>query len=113
MAMRPCAHPGCGKIVKSGYCDAHRPASAKARHDEYRGTAASRGYDRRWRAFRRWYLRRFPLCADCLMRERRVVEATDVHHKVKVADRPDLQYEESNCMALCHECHSVRTARGE
>jgi 5-methylcytosine-specific restriction protein A len=62
--------------------------------------------------FRAWFLRRHPVCVDC--EERGIVRpATDVHHVQKVADYPELELVESNCMALCHEDHSIRTARGE
>jgi 5-methylcytosine-specific restriction endonuclease McrA len=42
-----------------------------------------------------------------------VVPATDVHHVAKVAEHPELKLIESNCKALCHECHSARTGKGE
>jgi 5-methylcytosine-specific restriction endonuclease McrA len=42
-----------------------------------------------------------------------VVVATDVHHVMKVAENPEMKLIESNCMALCHECHSARTGMGE
>jgi hypothetical protein len=45
--------------------------------------------------------------------EGRAGAATDVHHKQKLRDRPDLKYEESNLVALCSEHHDKRTAKGE
>jgi 5-methylcytosine-specific restriction endonuclease McrA len=42
-----------------------------------------------------------------------VTAATDVHHKQKLRDRPELKYEEENLMGLCKACHDKRTARGE
>ena len=55
-----------------------------------------------------------PVCEDCLaMKPERVTEAVDVHHKIKISERPDLRLELSNLMSLCKSCHSIRTARGE
>jgi 5-methylcytosine-specific restriction enzyme A len=76
------------------------------------GSAASRGNDNRWRAFRIGFLMLHPLCADC--EDKNVVmAANEVHHVLKLRDRPDLRCVESNCLALCTACHSARTAKGE
>lgn len=53
-----------------------------------------------------------PLCEDCTAIGI-VGAATDVHHKQKLRDRPDLKYEESNLMPLCKMHHDKRTDRGE
>ena len=37
----------------------------------------------------------------------------DVHHIIKLADRPELRDDATNLMSLCHSCHSKRTAAGE
>jgi 5-methylcytosine-specific restriction protein A len=75
-------------------------------------SAAKRGYDRRWRAFRKWFLMENPICRDCLARNQYVV-ATEVHHIRKIADHPELRLDVSNCMSLCTSCHGRRSARGE
>lgn len=92
----------------------HQPMARSARqeHDLWRGSAASRGYDHRWRGFRRSFLASNPLCADCEATGR-VRAATEVHHTVKLRDHPDSRLDPTACRALCHDCHSVRTARGE
>jgi len=77
-------------------------------HDSQRGTACARGYDRKWRSAAVLYRLDHPVCEDC----KRAL-ATDVHHPIKVADRPDLKLDPNNMMALCHECHAKRTAKGE
>lgn len=79
--------------------------------DERRGSARERGYDRTWEEFRAWYISRHPLCLDCMARDI-LTAATDVHHIHKLRDG-GARLDESNCMALCHACHSTRTARGE
>ncbi|MEA4919370.1 MAG: HNH endonuclease signature motif containing protein [Clostridiaceae bacterium] len=113
-ALRPCKHPGCPELTRdpSGYCETHR---AEARtYERYRGSATSRGYDRQWEAFRTQYLKRHPICEDCLRaKPAQYVTATEVHHVKKLRDYSQLKYAEDNLMALCHDCHSKRTARGE
>jgi 5-methylcytosine-specific restriction protein A len=49
---------------------------------------------------------------DCSA-EGMVTAATDVHHKQKLRDRPELKYEFDNLLALCSACHDSRTAKGE
>jgi 5-methylcytosine-specific restriction protein A len=75
-------------------------------------SAAKRGYDRQWRAFRQFFLMQNPLCVDCLLRDR-YVAASEVHHIKKIAQYPELRLDMSNCMALCSACHCIRSARGE
>lgn len=48
--LRPCAG-GCGALVRKGRCEDCRPEL-----DRRRGTAASRGYDQFWIAFRRVFI---------------------------------------------------------
>lgn len=115
MPQRPgsaCRRPGCAGIVRDGVCSSCGPLrrAGQVARDERRGTAASRGYGGRWQRVRAMYLRSHPLCADCEAAGR-VAVATDVHHIV--ARRAGGSDDESNLMALCHACHSKRTAAGE
>lgn len=112
MALRPCARPGCGNVVRSGYCAACKPSSPRARFEQQRGSSSQRGYDAVWQRFRAWFLRRHPLCVDC-QAKRVITAANEVHHIVKVAENKELRLVESNCLALCHDCHSRRTQKGE
>lgn len=105
---RPCAHPGCTALVVSGRCEQHTRAPV-----EMRPSAAMRGYNRQWNQYKKMYLKRHPFCHDCLARGVRNIRDREVHHIKKVADYPELQYVEANCMTLCKSCHSARTARGE
>jgi 5-methylcytosine-specific restriction protein A len=66
---------------------------------------------RSWRKFREAFLARNPLCSDC-MGAGFVRGATDVHHVRALRDGGPL-YDSDNCLALCHGCHSRRTAKGE
>jgi 5-methylcytosine-specific restriction enzyme A len=95
----------------------HQPAigsTAQRRvlFERWRGSAASRGYDAAWKRFRLGFLRSNPLCVDCLTAGH-LTPATDVHHKRKLRDHPELRFDASKAMSLCHGCHSVRTANGE
>jgi len=81
-------------------------------YDRWRGSSSSRGYDTRWTNWRNQYIKRHPLCVDHLALGI-VKTAQEIHHVVKVRDCPDLQYDETNVMALCKSCHSTRTKRGE
>lgn len=68
--------------------------------------------DKEWIAFRLWYLSEYPLCSDCLDRHETTI-ANEIHHIQKLSQHPELKYELSNLKALCKQCHSVRTRRGE
>lgn len=78
-----------------------------------RPSAAKRGYDRRWRRYREWFLSKYPLCSDIFgvhAAEGRVVIATQVDHIKPIDEYPELQYVEANNRSLCASCHSRRTA---
>ena len=117
-----CAFPGCRRRVPVGerYCDRHRAVGAerdalqKAERERRRvrrhGTSAQRGYGSKWRAARARFLFEHPLCTTCL-KEGRVTEATDVDHVIPHRGDPTLFWDETNWQALCHECHSRKTAR--
>lgn len=94
----------------------YRPTAPRR---EQRPSAHARGYDHRWERFRLGVLGDVggvvfpeggPLCRDCLD-EGRVTEATEVDHKVTLAERPDLKYEPSNMRSLCKPHHSRKTQR--
>lgn len=77
-----------------------------------RRSAAARGYDRTWQKVRSQKLALDPLCQDCICKGRSTA-AVDVHHNLKVSDRPDLRLDLENLRSLCKSCHSIRTAKGE
>ncbi len=105
-AKKACATPGCPNLTDMGRCEKCRPK------EDNRPNAYQRGYDWQWSKFRKRYLARNPLCRDCLD-EGHATPATEIHHKIKLAERPDLKYAESNLIELCKTHHSRRTARGE
>ena len=71
-----------------------------------------RGYDATWRRLRKMVLARSPLCVDPYgihAREHQVVAAVDIDHIVALKKGGTNAME--NLRALCHACHSRKTAR--
>ena len=115
---RPCQGKGgrCPHLTERNYCDRCRPGHSRAA----RASANDRGYDQRWRVYTAWYKRLYPLCgmtsrakgptgdSVCI----RTTLASDVDHIVPVVSRDDPEfYNGENHQALCHSCHSKKTAR--
>jgi len=119
-AMKLCKQSKCKHLTRNanGYCDEHQQIAIdktnewKARYDKQRGSSRERGYDKTWERLRKMYLRDHPLCEDCLEIDE-LEPATEVHHKEKVKDHPELRLVMNNLRALSKACHSKRTARGE
>jgi phage terminase large subunit-like protein/5-methylcytosine-specific restriction endonuclease McrA len=85
----------------------HAPRKTeKAREfDLYRGTSASRGYDRKWTKVRNAYIADHPLCEVCSRPDFPVL-AELVHHIVPVDQAPDRLLDETNLQAVCRDCHA-------
>jgi 5-methylcytosine-specific restriction protein A len=102
MPSRCCSHCYC--VREKCRCptrDSHKYAPSR---ELTRGAA--------WKRLRLSYLAAYPLCAMCL--EQDIIKAaTDVHHIIKPGASYDLLYDWDNLQSLCHECHSVLTAKGE
>lgn len=75
-----------------------------------RGSARSRGYDSRWERARLVFLNHHPLCREC-EKHGLVIAAREVDHIIPHKGDMDLFWDEENWQSLCHECHSVKTAR--
>lgn len=113
-----CAYPGCHRPVSIGdrYCVAHLGKGAeqdKAREERRRrasGTASERGYTYKWSKVAKAFLAKHPLCAEC-ERDGRVTAATSVDHIIPHKGNMELFWDKSNWQALCHSCHSRKTAR--
>jgi 5-methylcytosine-specific restriction enzyme A len=102
-ARRNCAEPGCPNLVTSGRCPAHRIP----RKPDSRLSYADRpgGPGRYWSANRARFLTAHPFCEHCGM------AATDVDHRVaRVRGGSDAW---PNLQALCHSCHSRKTAQSD
>ena len=114
-ALRPCGKPGCGELVPSGRCAAHRRAQY-ASQDARRGSPAERGYDRTWQRLREQKLRANPFCeieTNCANLSFTEQVATEVDHIISIRERPDLRLEWSNLRSACKRCHSARTMRDQ
>nr|DAO17220.1 MAG TPA: HNH endonuclease [Caudoviricetes sp.] len=106
--LRPCRYPGCTDLVRSGYCDRHRPTRT---YDSRRGTATERGYNSKWSRASKLFLATHPWCAECLRRDGIRVRATETDHIIPHKGDRHLFWDQSNWQPLCHSCHSVKTAR--
>jgi 5-methylcytosine-specific restriction protein A len=107
-----CAIHGCGRLTGGRYCEGHAAEAveqAKA-SDRRRGSAASRGYGRKWEKARALFLAEHPLCAE---HERRgeTVAAGEVDHIVPHRGDLELFWDEGNWQSLCGPCHKAKTAR--
>jgi 5-methylcytosine-specific restriction endonuclease McrA len=69
-----------------------------------RPSAARRGYDGRWRAYRLAFLSSNPWCDYHLRRGRRI-RATVVDHRLPHRGDRRLFWDPANHQALCRECH--------
>lgn len=70
--------------------------------------------------YKEWYWRMLALriiieehgeCRVC-KEAHKLTRAVLVHHILYLRDRPDLAYERSNLMPLCHDCHERIHGRG-
>ena len=104
-AAQICSEPGCAEIAVSGSsrCAAHQRPRWPTGADT-RPSAARRGYGYQWSKLRAAFLSKNPACEFC------GAPATDVDHIVP--KRWGGTNDESNLQALCHSCHSRKTARG-
>ena len=101
---RPCRQPGCPNLSHDVYCEIHRVQYA-------RESASARGYDARWRAARKRYLRRYPLCVEC-QRKGKLIPATVVDHILPHRGDEELFWDVNNWRSLCKSCHDRKTGSG-
>ncbi len=62
--------------------------------------------DSRWKNLSQRLRSEKPLCMRCEL-EGIIRAATEVHHVIPVAVRPDLELDPSNCMCICRSCHEI------
>ena len=115
-SVRPCAHPGCRELVRTGYCDKHRPK------DRNRRSAEAADWHT-WYTLPIWVndlrpmqLLNEPFCRECSRRAAREnlphlarVRATDVDHIVPHRGIWSRFIDRTNLQSLCHSCHSRKT----
>ena len=110
--MKPCAAPACGDLVRGvRYCPKHEHLIkvVTRQHDERRESSTQRGYSYKWQQARKGFLAKHPLCAEC-ERQGRIAAATDLDHIIPHKGDKDAFWTRSNWQALCHPCHSRKTA---
>lgn len=102
---RVCSKAGCGKAAHGRYCAAHQD-EGKA-YDRRRGSAAKRGYGRRWREYTRWFLAQ-PENRLCKCGCGRLSREVDHIKAVSGPDDPRF-WDPTNHQGLTKECHSRKT----
>jgi 5-methylcytosine-specific restriction protein A len=111
MPSRPRVHNPFPKVVRQHQArDVDRRETE--RHAE-RFSAHARGYNREWRKVSRAFLQAHPLCTgfDSLCEERgKRTPSTEVDHVVPHRGNMRLFWDQDNWQALCHTCHSRKTA---
>lgn len=109
-ALHPCMVPGCTELIREGqYCEQHFIAHSHE-INQRRGSSAQRGYGHRWQRIRKMFLASHPVCEDPYgVHVGQVIPATDVDHIVPLSRGGTHRVD--NLQALCHACHSRKTAR--
>ena len=109
---RPCRHPGCTELTRTGYCPRHQPQ----RPDKRESAQWHWMYlTRQWRQeLRPAQLLREPFCRVCARRGART-PATRVDHIQPHRGDWALFTDPNNLQSLCEACHNRKTAqeRGE
>lgn len=74
-------------------------------------SAASRGYDSKWRKAREQFLQEHPLCEceDCQAGAKRVTAASVVDHRIPHRGDMALFWDRSNWQAMSKPCHDRKT----
>jgi hypothetical protein len=62
-----------------------------------------------WRKMRAWHLAQHPLCVRCQEEDGKLEPATEVDHRIPLAQRPDLALTADNLQSMCTPCHSAKT----
>lgn len=120
--VHPCNRPGCSELTRDRFCEKCAPMRSAA-FERHAGSAASRGYDKRWSREARAFLSlpENALCAECA-RQGRVTAAGCVDHVTpwRSGATPDeqerLRWDRGNWQPLCDwrspfNCHGSKTAR--
>lgn len=107
--LKPCLHPGCPELVRSGYCEKHAQQRRAEQDRVYRDADVKKLYNSaRWQRLRRIQLANEPWCAECLA-QGVYTPATDVDH-VEPHRGDRRKFFGGKLQSLCHACHSAKTA---
>jgi 5-methylcytosine-specific restriction enzyme A len=108
-APRQCSDQPCDQFAIPG--GRGRCAKHAKKANQQRGTTAERGYDHVWERLRLRKLRANPLCELNVICEGMFPEnrATQVDHKIRISERPDLRLEWTNLQSVCTPCHAAKS----
>ena len=106
--LKPCRWPECPKLTSGRFCPEHQAAEYR-RQDQFRGSAASRGYDARHRKWRKLVLARVPFCRGWPTGSHgeHPVPSTVADHVVPLAEGGTWDLE--NGQGLCVSCHGRKS----
>jgi 5-methylcytosine-specific restriction endonuclease McrA len=109
-ALSVCPTSGCPELTTGGRC-----AACRSRAEKLRGSGGARGSTRKWQAFSKAYIARHPACrcaADWCGHDagQCTGTSTDVDHVDGTGRNGPRAYDPTNLVALCHPCHSRKTA---
>ncbi len=86
-------------------------SAKKHKLPEQERSSNAMGYDYRWQKFRLSFLKKNPLCVECLKSDR-TTPANEVDHIIPHRGDKELFWRIGNHQSLCKPCHSAKTARG-
>ena len=101
---KPCSYPSCSNLANGRFCDDHMGAG-----DRRRGSASQRGYDNKWRKYRKSFLEQHPLCVMCES-EGDIKVATVVDHIIPHKGDSEIFWDSNNHQPLCEFHHNQKTA---
>jgi len=111
---KPCSRVGCSNLIDGNkkYCKSHEELQENNHYDKYRGTAAQRGYNAKWRKARTRFLSMNHLCVEC-SKEFKITVATVVDHIIPHKGDYALFWDETNWQPLCKKHHDIKTATND
>ena len=104
--MRPCLHPGCGRLTREGYCPEHRPKKERGESAQWHKLYNLPVWRRHLRPRQ---LLQEPWCRICAAQGRRVRATVVDHIQPHRGDRA-LFLDPGNLQSLCKNCHDRKTA---
>lgn len=104
-----CANTWCPNLAPHGQSTC---APCGRKREQARGSAAARGYGRKWQGYRKRFLAKHPLCEPHLAMGQ-VVPATVVDHKKPHKGDLRLFWDPENHRASCKPCHDARVDEGD
>jgi 5-methylcytosine-specific restriction protein A len=106
-----CTYPGCQALTDKSRCERHNFSESRRYYDKHNRPEYRKLYNTSlWKRLRIMVLKEQPLCKAC-KKQGRFIPATDVDHIKDHKGDASLFFDYDNLQALCHECHSRKTAQ--